>query len=465
MQKNHRINLFNWFAGYVAWLVFWAIIGGISLGLKFYYLISSRFGKRKDAESTRPMRIAFCENGAGYGGAVISLAAFLEKIPTEFEAFIYTSIGSEEYCRLGTLGNWKHIPPIRLINAARLYKLRFPFASFLDNLFNLLPYAWRYFVAFKRDKIECVYLNNDASCNFAAAIAAKFARLPLILHARGFNCDTKGNRWVLSKVDHCIAVSTAVKTELLTLGVPAEKCTVVPEGLDLTVFHPKLLDNTFREELNLKKSEAIITLVGGLVDWKGQDVLLDAAPLIFEKFPHAIILIVGAAYGKDNHFARIITERAEAPNMRSRVRMLGARKDVADILACSDVVVHASTKPEPFGRTFLEGMALGKAVIASNEGGPLDVITHKTDGLLIEPRNPRKLAEAINYLLTNTNFSIVLGKNAAVKARIYSIENHVSAISLVLRQISSKSANSLESTGLSILKIEDIKLPPITEIN
>lgn len=433
MQDNSQSSNLNRFIGNIAWVVFWLIIGTICLVIKFYCRIASNFKKTSKGESKKPFRIAFCENGAGYGGAIISLAAFLEKLSTEFEPFIYTSIGSGQYRQLGVLGHWRHIAPVSLFDVAQLRRLRLPAVSLLDNLFNLLPNALFYFVTFKRDGIECVYLNNDASCNFAAAIAAKFARIPLILHARGFNSDTKGNRWVLSKVDHCIAVSTAVKAELLTLGVVPEKCTVVSEGLDLTVFHPKQVNKSVRRELSLTNDQPVITLVGGLVDWKGQDVLLDAAPLIFRNFSNAVILIVGAAYGKNNEFASMIAERAKTPVMQSRVYLLGSRDDVADILACSDVVVHASTKPEPFGRTFLEGMALGKAVIASNEGGPLDVITHEVDGLLIEPRNPEKLAAAINSLLIDSNFSTTLGKNAAAKAKDYSIESHAISITRILR--------------------------------
>ena len=327
------------------------------------------------------------------------------------------------------------MPPARLVNTDCLRRTQFPFVSLIDNFLNLLPYAIRYYIAFKRDKVELVYLNNNASCGFAATIAAKFARLPLVLHVRGFNGDTRGNRWVLSKVNHCVAVSNAVRDELLVLGVPAEKCTVVPEGLDLTVFHPRPASDSIREELSLHIDAQVITLVGGLVDWKGQDVMLDAAPMIFQKFPKAVIILVGGAYGKDNNFASLIAKRAATPDLQSRVRLLGARDDVADILACSDVVVHASTKPEPFGRTFLEGMALGKAVVASNEGGPLDVISHGIDGLLIEPRNPRKLADAIDQLLSNPALLQTLGKNAAAKARVYSIENHANAILTILRCI------------------------------
>lgn len=418
--------------GKIASGIFWAVIGTVCLLLKLQKRRSQGDEGLSGVSGPVHKRIVFCENGAGYGGAIISLAAFIEKIPAPFEPVIYTTIRSENYARLTGLGLSRHICHSRLIDTGRLARFGAPFVSTIDNFFNLLPSAARYYRAFKRDKVDCVYLNNDASCNFAAAIAGHLAGLPLILHARGFNSDTKGNRWVLSKLDHCIPVSHAVKDELLQLGVPAEKCTVVPEGLDLSVFHPRSPTGSVRQELGLDRDAPVVTLVGGLVDWKGQDVMLAAAPLIFRSIPNAMILLVGGAYGKDTKFADLLCERAASPVMQGRVRLLGERDDVAEILACSDVVVHASTKPEPFGRTFLEGMALGKAVIASNEGGPLDVISHGLDGLLIQPRDPLVLAHAVVGILKDRQLMSKLGYNAAAKAASYSIESHASQIAAVL---------------------------------
>lgn len=384
------------------------------------------------------LQVGFCENGAGYGGAVISLVAFLEKIPAEFRARIYTSLGTENYQQLSRLGPWQHMRQEPGIGLPALKSLRAPFASTLDNLCNLLPYAMRYYRAFRADGIELVYLNNDANCNMPAALAAKFAGLPMVLHARGFHTDTRGTRWVLKNIDHCIAVSTAVKAGLMQLGLPDEKCTVVPEGLDLALFHPRAPLASLRGELGLAAGQPVITLVGGLIDWKGQDVLLDAIPAIVGQFPDAQFLLVGSAYGKDDTFARMIADRAASPALRPHVQMLGSRQDIPDILALSTIVLHASTQPEPFGRTFLEGMALGRPVIASNEGGPLDVIEHEADGLLIEPRNPERLAQAVNRLLHDAPMRDAMGARAARKALDYSIENHTSAISAVLRNTMSR---------------------------
>jgi glycosyltransferase involved in cell wall biosynthesis len=380
------------------------------------------------------MNVAFCENGAGYGGAVISLAAFLEKMPAPFRAHLYTSLGSEPYKKLAQYGAWTHMPPVTVISPERIMRSGLPFASSIDNAVNVLPYVMQYFRNFLRHDIDLVYLNNDTSCNMAAALAAKMARKPMVLHARGFNTNTRGSRWMLANLDHCIAVSHAVRNGLLGLGLAPEKCSVVPEGLDLTQFFPRPPAPGIRTELGIREGEAVITLVGGLVDWKGQDVLLEAAPAILERFGNAHILIVGAAYGKDKTFAELVARRAADPALRGRVRLLGARQDIPDILSVSDIVLHTSTKPEPFGRTFLEGMALGKAVIASNEGGPLDVIEHEVDGLLIAPRQSALLAGAVIRLLDDPAFMAKIAANGAVKARLFSIESHTSQITAVLRR-------------------------------
>lgn len=383
--------------------------------------------------AARPRNIAFCENGAGYGGAVVSLEAMLELLPAPFTPHIYTGIAAQPYPELSRFGTWRHLPPIALLSQAWLRRHKVPFASSVDNLFNMLPTALRYYAAFKRDRIDLVYLNNDASCNMPAAMAAWLAGLPAVLHARGFNTDTRGNRWVMRKLAYAMPVSTAVRQGLLELGFSEDKCTVVAEGLDLAIFHPHPANPVLRAALGVGEQEPVITLVGGLVDWKGQDVLLEAAPRILARYPQAHLLLVGGAYGRDARFADAIATRAADPALRGRVRLLGARNDVAAILALSDIVLHTSTTPEPFGRTFLEGMALGKAVIASNEGGPLDVIADGADGLLIAPRDPQLLADAVLRLLDDPGLRATLGANAAIKARDYSIERHTQMVCKVLQ--------------------------------
>src|SRR5208282_545776 len=82
-----------------------------------------------------------------------------------------------------------------------------------------------------------------------------------------------------------------------------------------------------------------------------------------------------------------------------------------------DVFVHASSEPEPFGAVILEAMCKGKPIIASAEGGPLEMVTDGFDGLLIEPRSPRILATAIHRLVNDLELRERLSVGALVTAR------------------------------------------------
>lgn len=393
----------------------------------------------------RPVRVGFCENGAGYGGAIISLAAMLEHLGPDFTPFLYTSLGSEPYRQLQRFSSWTFLPPRVLVDPAKMNRRGIPFASHIDNLCNVLPYAFRYYLKFKADKVDLVYLNNEASCNLAAALAARFAGIPLVLHARGFHSDTRANRWLLARLDHCMPVSEAVKHQLIGLGLPLERCSVVHEGLDLASFRPKPPRPELAAELGLVPGQPVITLVGGLIDWKGQDVLLDAMPRIFARYPTAKVLLVGASYGKEDNFSRMIAARVATPELASRVILTGGRDDIPDILALSTVVIHASTLPEPFGRTFLEGMAAGRPVIASKEGGPLDVIEDGVDGLLIPPRDPKLLADAILRILDDPVLARTLAENGVRKAAGFSIQHHTETVMGILRRVMSKRASCMNA--------------------
>src|SRR5262249_57484052 len=77
------------------------------------------------------------------------------------------------------------------------------------------------------------------------------------------------------------------------------------------------------------------------------------------------------------------------------------RADVQRVMAALDVVIHASTDPEPFGRVLLEGMAMGKAVIATDLGGPREIIEHGVSGFLVPPGDAVALAAAVETLIAD----------------------------------------------------------------
>jgi glycosyltransferase involved in cell wall biosynthesis len=90
----------------------------------------------------------------------------------------------------------------------------------------------------------------------------------------------------------------------------------------------------------------------------------------------------------------------------------GFRKDIPEVIQLLDVVVHASVKPEPFGRVIAEGMAMGKPVVASMNGGPLEIIQDGRTGYLVPSDDPEKLAHRIIELLSDRSRAGALGRKA-----------------------------------------------------
>ena len=116
-------------------------------------------------------------------------------------------------------------------------------------------------------------------------------------------------------------------------------------------------------------------------------------------------------------------------NLEKYVLFTGFRKDIYNIINSLDIIVHTSILPEPFGRVLLEGMILRKPVIATNQGGPLEIIEDGVSGLLVPPENPKLLSDKISFLVENKHISKTMGENA--RRRIeekFSIERNVKEI-------------------------------------
>ncbi len=142
--------------------------------------------------------------------------------------------------------------------------------------------------------------------------------------------------------------------------------------------------------------------------WKGQGVLVEA----MARLPgDAQALLVGDA-GAKPAFQEELRARIAALGLAGRVRLVGHATDVPAALLLADVVVHASTDAEAFGRTVIEAQAMERCVIASDLGGPTETMEQGVTGWRVPPGDPAALAEAIGRVLAMTP-----GARAAAGAR------------------------------------------------
>ena len=165
---------------------------------------------------------------------------------------------------------------------------------------------------------------------------------------------------------------------------------VVANAIDTMHFHPGAADTDRLDRLAGLPPPPTGTLRVGLVAtyarWKGHDVFLKAAAALVREassVPVRFYVVGGPIYQtQGSQFkAAELHGLVGALGLADRVGFVDFQRDPSEIYRALDVVVHASTRPEPFGLTIVEAMACGRAVIAAQAGGSAELFTHDHDGL------------------------------------------------------------------------------------
>jgi glycosyltransferase involved in cell wall biosynthesis len=191
-----------------------------------------------------------------------------------------------------------------------------------------------------------------------------------------------------------------------------------------------------RAELGLGPEGILVTMVGHLRTWKGQDVLLRAVAELVRRGDRRVhaALVGGPTNSEDETFIALLHRIVREEGLESRVRFLGARRDALDYMNAADLVVHASTRPEPFGLVVLEALALGKPVMASKLGGPAEVLRPNA-GLLFDPGDPKALAGLLERLAGDAGERERLAAGGTALVREYDISRTVAAVERVYRDL------------------------------
>jgi glycosyltransferase involved in cell wall biosynthesis len=145
--------------------------------------------------------------------------------------------------------------------------------------------------------------------------------------------------------------------------------------------------------------------------------------------------VVGEAlFGEDDYRASL-HRQAAALGIADRVSFRGFRSDVPAELDALDVLVHASVQTEPFGQVVVEGMAAGLAVVASDAGGPAEIITADHDGVLVAPGDVDALATALRALVDDPARRTALGRRARITAERYRTDAIVPRFTAVYAEV------------------------------
>ena len=209
---------------------------------------------------------------------------------------------------------------------------------------------------------------------------------------------------------HFHAITETVKAATVaTMRIPPERITVIPRGRDpdrLGRPSPQRRDRA-RRELGLAMDAEVLVNVGRQEHQKGQHLMLDAVARLAPERPRLVALVAG----RTGHASPALKRRVAELRLGDRVRFLGHRDDLPEVLAAADVFVFPSLW-EGLGGSLLEAMALGLPIVASDLDAIREVVDDGVNGLLVPPADPPALAEAVASLLDDRTRAETIGRAA-----------------------------------------------------
>lgn len=269
--------------------------------------------------------------------------------------------------------------------------------------------------------VALIYVNTFVTVS--GALGGKLAGVPVLWHIREILSMPRPMRWLLHKMlslcaDRVVCISKAVRDSLLKEAPDlARKSRVVYNAVSVAGTNGMEQDIGLREELGVSQGALLVGMVGRLLHWKGQEILAEAAALVLQGHPDVRFVAVGSYFADESHYLQKIKSLISSLRLDGRFHLVGYRSNVTDVYRALDIFVLPSTKPEPFGRVTVEAMTQGRAVIATNHGGTIELVQDGVTGMLVPPSDPKSLAAAIELLLADQPLREKMGQAAASYAR------------------------------------------------
>lgn len=259
---------------------------------------------------------------------------------------------------------------------------------------------------------DVVHTNSLKSALYGG-LAARLVGIPCVWHVRDRlgppELPAPASRLVRAAARRLptVVVANSAST-LATVGVATGR--VVPSPLD-----PSIVPGAPRAA---HTGPLRCTILGRLAPWKGQHLAIEAFADAFGDGAATLRVVGGPLFGEDD-YAATLAPLAASLGVAALVYFDGFVDDVAGVLADTDVVIHASLDPEPFGQVVIEAMGAGCAVLVADAGGPSEIVTDGVDGLLYARGDRAALAAVLRRVASDPALRAALGTAAAHAATAY----------------------------------------------
>lgn len=247
---------------------------------------------------------------------------------------------------------------------------------------------------------DLIYANTQKAL-VVGAIASLLSRRPLVYHLHDIVSSdhfSAMNRRIIVTLANRFAVqvianSEASRAAFEQAGGRSDRVTVIYNGFQPEAYqNAELARQPLRQALEVG-DRFVIGHFSRLSPWKGQHVLIEA---LAHCPADVMVLLVGDALFGEQLYVEQLHQQVTALGLQDRVRFLGFRSDVPQLMAACDLIAHTSIAPEPLGRVIVEAMLCQRPVVAAAAGGALELIDHGQTGWLSPPDDARKLADVIS---------------------------------------------------------------------
>lgn len=271
----------------------------------------------------------------------------------------------------------------------------------------------------KREQVDVIVLNLNKDIR-VAGLAAHWAKVPVILARNGIQLisDKWKHQKTMGLVDGIITNSETIREAYNSYSwMPKEKTKVIYNGISIPNGLPKV---DIRTLWNIPDYHTIFLAAGRLTTQKGFDLLVEAvAQMKTRKYPFTVLI---AGRGKQREqLVRLVQKR----RLNGQVKFIGFQSNLLPIMKAADFIIVTS-RQEGMPNIVMEGMALGKPVLAARVNGVPELVEHGKTGYIFDPFNTQAICETISFALSNQGAPEVQSWGAAAREHIrtrFSLDN------------------------------------------
>jgi len=288
----------------------------------------------------------------------------------------------------------------------------------------------------RQERIDLVHTNWRIGCDHPGIIGARLASVPCVAHMRAFEQLNSFDRALSRLIATFICISRALEENLRAQGAHMRESVVVYNGLDPADLVADDDPAKVKGEFGFDPEAPVVAVIGRLDRWKGQDHFIKAMSQVVRNVPKVRALIVGDPEPYCLDYFEELQSLVESLGLSGRVIFAGHRSDVPRLMRALTVLVHSSSEPEPFGRVIIEGMAVGLPVVATRAGAVPEIIEDGVSGILVPPRDPNAMAEAVISLLRDPQRVSSIGKAARRRVEeLFTVQQYLAGVEQVYQQV------------------------------